>query len=491
MDLRAGTAKSILRSLHQGRLDSFLDMVGKESSGKKLRKICQFVHGTAELTETEIMRTFKLTRGQYMHWMERLAAALIKFISKDGRVARLGQLCDFLRALITAMDDEAAEELLRIAMQEAIAMEDFEFVVRFWQIAAEMDPAPVLGGLSEEDAAVLKENLNAFVRLSGIYQRLRKIPNLVERRQAMKELVQHPLLSSPLSAKSKRSTYYYLKLRSSMLVHLRDHAAALELQKELVSHLESYPWISEIEGLELVRALGNCANSHYLIGDIEQYHAIVKRMNLLSFSNPKAVTEKIRFLYPYRISISMESGSTDALLSSIAGFIEILETRESLFGKQFITQNLYTCLCGAIVLKNRQLWIKLNRKMATYRKADFLPQYYIMYRILEVVHAIEEGDWEDAQRFIANRTKRMEEEIIPKAGEVLRWLGYLVSLMEPLSVRGQISLPAQLKQLLGSLVRGSIFSDYFDLEAWVESKERGCSMMEIFHERASSFMVNN
>jgi hypothetical protein len=76
--------------------------------------------------------------------------------------------------------------------------------------------------------------------------------------------------------------------------------------------------------------------------------------------------------------------------------------------------------------------------------------------------------------------------VVPKAAEALRFLAYLITLMEPLTKDQRLTLPAELQQLLGSLVDGSTLSDYFDLKAWVASKEKGCSMLEIFRDRASS-----
>lgn len=484
--MKAGTVRSIIKSLQGGRLDAFLSQVGSLSDGKRLLKICRFIHASTDYSEAEVIRECGISRGTYLHALGTIGEALILFINKDGKVAFLGQCVDFARSLIAALDYEAATDLLRSGMREAAAIEEFDYIQRFWKIADSIDPSPDLGELTAEKADNLQENLKGYERLLRLYQRVRGIPNVLEKRTAMKELIRHPLLKSEGTALSHRATYYFLKVKSAILAHLRQYGLALRFQTDLVAHLQAHPWISEIEGLALVQELGYLARYHYLTGDHEQYHRMAQQIHDLSFKNPRVEIQRIRFLYPVRIGIAIEAGSDSETAASINSFLAIREPWGALMGSHLLTRNLYTCFYGAIAMGSPELRRTLNRLLSRHRKSDFEPQYYTMYRLLEVINAIEDLDWDDARRLITNRTKRPEEEVVPKAAEAFRFLAYLITVMEPLSSSRQFNLPAELHQLLAALIHGSIFSDYFDLEVWVQSRERGCSMLSIFKNRAST-----
>ncbi|MFN8394078.1 MAG: hypothetical protein U0176_05325 [Bacteroidia bacterium] len=450
--------------------------------------VCKVIHASGDLSEEEVIEQLQIGRGKYLHYMGLIAEAVTTFLLGDGTVSQLGQSHDMLRALITATDMDAATDLFQRTMERAADFEEFHFAGRLWRLAKEIEPEPSFATMSQARAGFLEDNLRQYEELMGVYQEVRRIAHVGQKQEMMRRLLDDELLSGPQSAHSHRAIYYYLKLRASVLVHTRQHAAALELQAVLVGHLEAYPWISEIEGLALVQELGHLANSHYLTGDHPGYHALAQRILGLGFSNHKVERHRIRFLYPYSISIAMESGNPEATSAAIAGFLQLLEQSSTLLDRQFITQCLYACLVGAIAMQDPGHRRKVIRLLAGYRKAEFTADYYVMYRLAEVIHAFEEGDYDDVRRLVTNRNKRQkeEEEAIPKASEALRFLAYLATLMEPLPAGHRLVLPAELRQLLSAQVNGTILSGYFDLEAWVLSRERGCTMLDIFRDRASS-----
>jgi hypothetical protein len=200
----------------------------------------------------------------------------------------------------------------------------------------------------------------------------------------------------------------------------------------------------------------------------------------------RAKQERDYFNFPASIAAAIQFGNSEDAAKAIESFLQLLEERGTSFAPTYVTENLYCCLCGAIAIRSNEAWKRVLRQLSRFGKPDFRPKFYPMFRFLEVIHAIESRDWEDALRLIRNLRSSNGLEEVQGIREVLTFLATTISKWSHATGNDLFRLDNQSREQLLQITDGIDLVDYFELPIWLEAMQRDCPMMDIFHQRANS-----
>lgn len=448
-----------------------------------LISICNFLHEAPTAGEVEVVAACNLSAGTYQYWMNALGEQLIAFVGGREPAALQGRAYEVARFLINNLEADAATDILRTAIREATAVEDFGQVIRLWELASHIQPSPALDVMPEREARKLQRNLAAFEDLLADFQEARQIQNVPERQQVMKGMLENGLLDSEERALSKRALKVYLKLIASLRMYLKEWERALVHQKRLVILLESEASISPLRETELVHEFITLMGVLLILRRQAECQEIEEKFGKLELRTPKAEHERISHLLPTRLSAAIQNGDETQTISCIESLLEFLD-QHTITDTFFVTGCLYRCLYGAISANHDKIRTRVLRLLSQHAKADFRPQYFAMYRFLEILHALDERDWDLALQRLKNPRRRAVMEQVAGMRELLHFLTMLVSIWEKTPEK-EFHLDADATATLLALTSSSEVLEYFDLLVWLEAKSSGRSMLQIFQNRAN------
>lgn len=481
--MKGSTVRTLLKGLRGKRLDGFLAHLKQHSNGHSLAAVAAFLHGSSNPTDLEVMQRFGLSKGQYFHWLEAIGDQSVEFIAGKGPSALKGRTYDIARTLIDDGENDAATDFIRLAIKEAASFEDFDTVLRFWQLAASIQPRPVIDAMSEGEAKTLRKNLIAYEELMDDFQAARKIVNAEHRFSVIRQLLASELLCSESMPLSARARYFFLKLNTAHLL-IRDFQQGFAHQSRLVSFLESNSSVIPSHEWELVRELCILAWICGVLKLEDVYQETIDRIFGLNLKTAKAEKERASFVFPTRIGKGVRDGNQQLVYETVESFLGLFDSSKSLDSRT-ATTCLYWCLYGAIASKDLGLRRKVIRHLSQFSKADFDSQFYSMYRFLEVIVALEDSDFEQALRYLKNRLRRQSIEEISGMKGVLSFLVHLVSRWEA-DPRSRRQMKPEVIETVVSLTTSSMVLDYFDLAVWLDSQRMGCSMLEAIQHQAAN-----
>lgn len=487
--MKGSTAKTILRSLKGKRLAGFLDFIGQETGGELLVEICRFLHKAPDVTEAIVVNQFNLARSQFPRLMDKIGQRLVSFLAEETGLVLVGQHFQLAKSMLARGKNDAAEDMIGTGIKEAMLVEDFDMALRFWKLAQPLPEPKLVGVVSPSRILGLRRNMLDFEVLWEQLEEAAALKVREKRLARIHEIWLSPILASYENAQGQRATYLLRRIRLNCLAHLKEYDLAIVEAQGLLDHVRSHPWVHEDAEYIEAKAMRILATILLRTKQIGLYEIASAELEQRKFGSSAATDEQYSFSYPYKTRIAIHIGNRNLLEVATTGFLKILEDGYGTRSPKYITQNLSVCLYGAFAGRQEELWVKLLRLLGRYNKVEFKPEYYCLYRFLLLAKAIETGDWPEARRHIKNL----------KNGTILDAFTGLVALVDFLS--RQIAIWSRGTNLLAILDKRASaelafisdtvdFEDFFDVVGWFESIKRGCTLLEIYKERASSSEEN-
>lgn len=478
--MKSSTAKLLLKNLGDKRRGLFLSQIQHLSKGDLLVSLCKYLHENSKIDEEGVSRHLRIDSRQYFKLLTDLGNQLRLFWVGQSEFAEIGQLYDLACLLVPLSEVEALTDILRAGIKAAGQIENFDMVRRFRRLASQLNPAPAIEGMSAAAAVAAERNLLAYEDLMDRFQAARSMEDLEQRSAVMLQILSDPLLSSPEMALSLRATYYYWKL-SSYWLFMRQHLKAIEYQRPLVEFIAAHPWIFPDPEAVYVKELCLLAMLCRETNQSDDFNRFSQEIHAKELKSEAAKYERTLFTFPYKIFHAIDQGILEEVVMAISDFISVQGLRQ--FPLYFVTENLYGCIYGAIASNQEGLRKKALRLLREYPRTAFREPYFMMFKLQEVVIALDETDYDEARRLIKNLRQAKE---LPKGmRDVLAFLSLLISIWDMPGNSGQIGFPPEAAATLEALAANSRLFEYFDLPAWVLSKAKGCTMLDIFRHRAS------
>jgi hypothetical protein len=484
--MKGSTAQVLLKSLKSKRQAELFSFLSLEPNGKKLVKLCKQLIEVEATSENELMSALKLTKGMFYHWMDVLSTVLVAFFGGKEDPTQLEATLHLATKLVSTLEYDAALDLIRAGLKSAEQIEDFNMVIRFWDATEPIIPAPKVEGMERATARKLLQNLLCYEDLLADLQEVAKMPNAIERRKAVAALQASDLLQTPATALSKRALYFYWKVKKLCHEHLREYLQAIPCEEMLLAHVVAHAWMFTDHEYHIARETSALAVLFRLSRQDERFREVSAGFEKMNFKSSRAEQERDFLRFPISIAWALQFGKVEELKLSIEAFLTLLATQGSTFAHSYITENLYACLYGALALKDKALWVKVMYQLSHFGKPDFKPKYWPMYRFLEVIHTIEDKDWEDATRLIKNLKGSVGLDELQGMREVLLFLSGAITRLSVGKQEGKWPIEQHLRDELLKATNGLDIVDYFDLPVWLEALERECPMIEIFHHRANA-----
>lgn len=482
--MKGSTAQVILKNLQGKRLKGILAQLQCEAKGDVLVKLSLYLRDAIELSESDILSHFNFTKGQYYHNLELIGSHLTAYLAGKKEEVQFEQTFQLARELVFAVEYEAALDLIKWGMKAAMQNENFNLLINFLDLVEPMIPQPKIEGMDRMTATELRDNLNGYDSLLTRLEKISKEPNAAHRKQLVKEIQASELLRTAEMALSKRASYMYWKVKETCHTLLREYNHSIPCQEKVLDFIKAYPGFLQDAEYSLAKETSILGVLMRLTKQSERLRQLTTEFDLMKFKSPRAEQERDFFHYPISIAGPLDVGDSIAATSAIRSFLEIFKSRGHSFTPTYATINLYWCLVASFATQDNGLWIACLRLIHSFSKTDFQPKYYSMFRFLEIIHAIDARDWDNALRLIKNLKAGNGPEEFQGMREVLGLLGRLATKCQQDQVETSTLLDPSTKAELAQITQGIDLIDYFDLLAWFEAQEKGCSMMEIVHHRA-------
>jgi tetratricopeptide (TPR) repeat protein len=484
--VKGSTAQVILKTLKGNRLKAFLEQLSAEANGKLLVEICNNLLAANEVSETDMRERSNLTKGKYYYCIELIGIQLLSFL--HGKKIKIQLEETYLQAqdFMVAAETDAAIDLIKTGIKAALPTEEFEIIVRLIDLLDLSRNQETIDLMDALDAHEQLGNLNEYMSMLAKLRHISNERNAVKRRTSILEILQSHLLQAPTKAKSRRALFHYWKAKEVCYSNLREYDSGIACQEALLAHIEAYPWICIEYECTVAKETRILVELLRLAGKNEKLHRLRSEFDTMKLKNPVAIQERDFLQFPISIAAPIQFGNTEEAIQAISAFLTTFETNHTYLAPTYITENLYCCLYGAIATNDEPLKIKTSFHLSHFGKSDFKPKYFPLYRFLEIIMAIEAWEWEDATRLLKNlKTSGGLEEVFGLR-DTLGFMMTMVKKWSNVDARKAFLLDDDSRIELSRITDGQDIIDFFDLPAWFKSKEKGCSMMEIFHQRAAS-----
>jgi hypothetical protein len=276
--VKGSTAQIILKTLKGKRFEGLLAQIATVPKGDLLVEMCKYMHNADEVSEADMRARFKLTAGQYYHWIEVIGGYLVSHLGANNDDIHLEQTFQLARELVFEVQVDAAADVMRAGIKAAAQMEQFDLVLRYWELVEMIHIPPKIEGMEEFTARRLRANLNAYSDLCADLMNIAKELNATTRRQAISLLLDSELLSDTTKALSQRAIYYYWRVKAGCHAHLREYGEAILSQEALLAHLEAFPWVCVDIEFNIAKNTANLAMMLRLDKQNKRFDEVRKRI---------------------------------------------------------------------------------------------------------------------------------------------------------------------------------------------------------------------
>lgn len=486
--MTGSAAKIILSNLTKSRLKGFLHSLKQESNGDLLVALCTYFHKNPSSSEEATCKKFHLTPGRYYHFTGVIGTALTVFLAGNRDTVFLSQTYVVACDAVSAIQMDAAADLIRTGIRLATAVEDFDMELRFWELSKLLPKRLVIDGYSPEKARAMRHQVIQYSDLLARMDHIREHRGEASILDGVLPLLEDPLLSIDPLLLTSRARFCYLKAKAIGQSLKRNYQQAIENQELLVSHVEAYPWIFPDGELQLAKEIKALARLFRLLRFPEKFHEVSTRFFEKEFKSLLAEQEKVILRFPTSLVAAIDKGDEKTAKLMVDELRRLLDSTESAFDPKFVTANLYHCLYVAVATVDVDMAVRLVIRLRSFGRGDFRPAYYLMYRLLEVVTQVYTKDFDQASVLL--RSLRVVTGLDQLAGfeKVLLLLGKILPELSSiqLSNRNTSLLEHESVQHLMTVVSGQAIVDYFDIPNWLISLAEGRTMMEILQQSATS-----
>ena len=469
------------------KLQAYFASLQNEATGDELVAICQYMlaHGTS--SESDILSHFRYTRGQYTPKFAAICQRLITFLVADRDGFRTRHALQFASDLADAGDVEGSIDIIRSTLRQAAQVEDLELMVGLCDILSRFHESFIPDSIDQIDIRAKHRNLSTYTHLFFQLRRVAQTMNPVASRQAIQVTLAEPVMAGPEQALTKKALFFYWQTYALIHSVRRNHQEAITCLETTLTILRDHPWIDKDPEYAIAKQMKLLAEQYRVTGQIEKYHQIRTDLDATTLNSFAAQQERIYLRFPFDIFASnCISADAVATIANCRDFLQLLRKGGHSYPATFVTENLYLCLHAAVTIKSAGLWEDVASLLSQFPKTDFRLLFYPMYRFLEVIHAIDIEDWDEAYRLAKNLRKSDATKSVQGMNEALAYLlppVYAKLMSASASFEGMLSAGWDSARVA---ILGSALCEYFDLTVWYEATASGCPMIEIFKNRAAS-----
>lgn len=285
-------------------------------------------------------------------------------------------------------------------------------------------------------------------------------------------------------ALSYEARLLYWRIKAICKYLTKNHEAAIAPQTNLVAALAERSETDLDLGRRWMREAGTLAALHGLLSNFSSAKQIWNEIASFETNNLILQCEQTKQLYPAMITVGMDTGDDDFAGHASSNDLSLIESSPHLFPVGLQCDVLFHCASYFLASNRIEKASKVLFRLRGFQKSSFRPPVYAMTKALEIVLEIELGSYEDAIRLCKNLRMSKHDKFVPGMGIGLQLLANIAaSIGEPGVSWKQIAGNANFKRMAAEL-EGQPILDYFNLVAWIESKEMGHPMMKQLHHRA-------
>jgi hypothetical protein len=450
----------------------------------RLAGIATWLRDQTVYQDSNLTGHFTLTRHLKDKALSKLSTHLITFLRRDIHDVNLDVTTRLVRSLMDRREYEAAADLIRLALPQAMETEEFAIIVDLWKLGQNLPLRPfTIHCISLKEAELMEENELAYKALIRALEKIIDETDEASKTRKLEEIRDHERLSAPQKAISRRAAYWFWKAKALCFTLLQNPEKAIGPQREVVNLITNHPWITKDGEYGLLREIQLLYAALLDANQLVEARNLIHALNQMQFTTPRALVEIIYMQYPFLVLISMQLGEFEVGVGAINKFLALMEQPELYYPAHFVTHNLYVCLYFCLVIQNTETAYRFINHLRKYTKKQFEHPYLAFTKLLEIIYHIEVKEWPEALQQIKN-LKSWNLSDIPKLHEILLFLDRSVKRIynkiepseEDLSFPAPDSLKAELEN--DEVLR------YFDFLSWLEAKNIGCEMIDVFQVRA-------
>jgi hypothetical protein len=483
--VKGSLVHAIIASLEERERKKFLASKPAVRDWDSMAQLFRFLANQESYSETELLKLIGQTKRQKNSQVEQLGQLLIAFVGEGKPDVIVAQIIATAPRLIENRQEKQAIELIEWAISLADEIENYHAIQSLWRLAELFpDPRPKFKGMTYELALACAANLVAYRQIEV---RLRQVAfkGPEERLQAIAEIEASELLDSPGMALGFEARTLYWRIKAICRLFVGKPEERIATQEALVAILSE-----RIDGnLEIARRWikekGSLAGFYALAGKLEESKR--EWSDIWSFPTQSLIlqTEKVRQIYPAKINLAIDYGDRSLGDEACNEVLSLFSNQPELISKGLQCRSLYCCARYYVGVDRIDDAAKLLLRLRSYHRQDFLPVYYSMTKLLEIVLEIEREAYEDAIRLIKNVKMSKHDQAIAGFGMAIQLLSGVTSVLcEPNAHWRQVPMQQNIKKILAELSNQPVL-DFFDLTIWVESRSSGRSMMDLIGNRAS------
>jgi hypothetical protein len=483
--VKGSLVHAIIASLEERERKKFLSSRPVVRDWEQLARLFRFLATQNAYSETELLKLIGQTKRQKNSQVEQLGQLLISFVGEGKPDVIVAQIIATAPKLIENRQDKQAIELIEWAIAMAEETENYQAIQALWRLAELFpDPRPKFKGMSYDHALACSANLVAYRQIE-VKLRQAAFEGPEDRMRLIAELEAADLLDSPGMALGFEARTLYWRIKAICKFFVGNPQERIAPQKALVETLaERIDSDFEI-ARRWIKESGTLATFYSLAGNLEESKRL--RDEIWDFPTQSTIlqTEKTKQIYPAKINTAIDFGDRKLGDEACEEILSLIYNQPELVSTGLQCRSLYCCASYMIGVDRIDEAAKLLLKLRSYQRQDFMPVYYSMTKLLEIVVEIEREAFEDAIRLIKNIRMSKHDQTIAGFGVATQLLSAVTStLCEPNANWRLIPTQANIKRTLVGLSNQPILK-FFDLIDWVESRSAGIPMMDLVRQRIS------
>lgn len=480
--MRGVIIQKILSNLDTRIFEELVSFVQTRSATAEFLPLCNFLR-IAPYTEEDAMSILKVNKRKKNSLLESLGSLISSFFGQltDGFGLESG--VELGKRLVLAVENDAARTILKASLEKAVDLERYDVVLRCWSLIKMMQVEHGIEAMSLEEAS---KHLAVGAQLQGLLDRIprtRKIQDLGERNSELQQIRNRSLQLFGSMQLGQKAQLSFLRIQAQTDLLLRDSLDFFKSQEAVVAQIEANPWVCEDWEFEFAREQRILSQLYWQAEQYDAFRLACAKFWLASFTSKRAMLEKAIHQYPFLFGLAIDSGDAELGHKSVQEFENLVENGLFENSPRLITQNYYFAAYFYIAANKGNEARKIIAKLMRFSKSEFLPHHHVMLSFLKIVLAIDDFDFEDAQRILKNLSASKNLDEIAGARLGIEFFKFIVNE----SITSWHSKPEhqKIKRLLSKLKAEKV-SNYFNFENWYQSKIDRRPMLEIFKHQAAT-----
>lgn len=385
------------------------------------------------------------------------------------------------------LEFETANEIIESVFSDALEIERFEILLDLFKLAETTELPFSDAGVTKDEIIARHQNLLQFIGLRNLASKLKSCSGS-EREILLSDLESLSILNSIDNALSKSATAHYYWIWSRVHFFRKRLLQAIEAQNTLLASLKENTWLERDYNFFLVREQRVLVGLLLFTNQIAEVNQLWMRIGNIDTSSPLIEALKWQQIYPNKIAAAMEVGDIETGRNAVSNVMELISSNSEIFPKKFIVENLYFSSYFFISIgKWKEANRLINRSLKMQKPGKTNSLIWPMIRFFEILIAYKLEDSSEVLRLSRNfrNTKEFKtDSYFPMAARII---GRLAKNEHKVDAFSSINRGITEIQDWTANHFGCVHNEYFDLLAWLQSEKDGCTMLDIFRNRASMF----